>query len=151
MAISQTESRNHRLARAFKAGALYFAAVFTIGFGLGTTRTLLIVPRLGERRAELLEAPVMVLVSFFMARWAVGRMTVPYVVSQRILMGAAGLLLLLAAEFGFVLWLRGISLQQYFATRDPVAGAVYYSALVVFALAPLCVQRGRQLMRNIAG
>ena len=129
------------MTRAFKAGALYFAAVFTIGFVLGTIRTLLIVPRVGARRAELLEAPIMVLVSFLMARWAVGRMAVPYVVSHRMLMGAVGLLLLLAAEFGFVLWLRGISLQQYFATRDPVAAAVYYSALAVFALAPLCVHR----------
>lgn len=115
--------------------------VFAIGFVLGTIRTLLIVPHVGERRAEMLEAPIMILVSFLMARWVVRQMGVPYIISQRLMMGAIGLLLLLAAEFGFVLWLRGIPLQQYFATRDPVAESVYYSALLVFALAPLCVQR----------
>jgi len=45
----------------------------------------------------------------------------------------------IAAEFGFVLWLRGISIRQYLATRDPVAGTAYYSMLVLFALMPLWV------------
>jgi hypothetical protein len=33
---------------------------------------------------------------------------------------AAGLLLV--AEFTLVLWLRGMSIREYFASRDPVAG-----------------------------
>ncbi len=129
------------MARAIKAGVLYFCVVFAIGFVLGTIRTLLIVPHLGARRAELMEAPIVIAVSFVSARWIVRRMALSYVVLQRLVMGAIGLVLLLAAEFGFVLWLRGISLQQYFATRDPVAAAVYYLALVVFALAPAIVKR----------
>jgi hypothetical protein len=32
-------------------------------------------------------------------------------------------------------------LQQYFATRDPVAAAAYYFALLLFALAPSVVER----------
>jgi hypothetical protein len=44
---------------ALKAGAAYFALVFGTGFALGTIRTLWIVPRLGIRTAELLEAPFM--------------------------------------------------------------------------------------------
>ena len=128
--------------RAIQAGALYFAVVFAIGFVLGVIRTLLIVPHLGARRAELLEAPIMIAFSFLSARWIVRRMALPFVVSQRLSMGAIGLVLLLAAEFGFVRWLRGISLRKYFATRDPVAGTVYYLALVVFALAPVMVEPG---------
>ncbi len=42
-----------------KAGAAYFAAVFGTGFVLGTVRTLWLVPRLGTRNAELIEAPFM--------------------------------------------------------------------------------------------
>jgi hypothetical protein len=128
------------VSRAIKAGLLYFALVFAIGFVLGVIRTLLLVPHLGARHAELMEAPVMIAVSFVSARWIVRRMALPYIISRRLTMGAIGLVLLLAAEFGFVLWLRGISLQQYFATRDPVAGTVYYLALVVFALAPAIVE-----------
>ena len=56
-------------------------------------------------------------------------------------MGIIGLALLLVAEFGLVLWLRGLSIREYLATRDPVSGAVYYLMLVVFAIMPLFVAR----------
>jgi hypothetical protein len=48
---------------------------------------------------------------------------------------------LVAAEFGFVLLVRGISLREYFATLDPLSGAAYYLALLVYAVAPLFVER----------
>lgn len=129
------------MARVIKAGVLYFLIVFSAGFLLGTVRTLFIVPRLGARTAELIETPIMIAVSFLAAQWIIRRLAVPFVLSQRLGIGATALVLLLAAEFGFVLWLRGISLQQYFGARDPVSGTVYYLSLVVFALAPLMVER----------
>ena len=46
-----------------KAGALYFALVFGAGFVLGTIRTLWIVPRLGTRMAELMETPIMLVIT----------------------------------------------------------------------------------------
>lgn len=49
------------------------------------------------------------------------------------------LVLMLVGEFGFVLWVRGISIKNYFATRDPVSGTVYYGMLLVFAVMPLLV------------
>jgi hypothetical protein len=49
---------------------------------------------------------------------------------------------MLAAEFGFVLTLRGLSIREYFAIRDPVSGFVYALSLVLFALLPLLVSRG---------
>ena len=45
-----------------KASALYFAGVFAAGFVLGAIRTLWAVPALGARAAELIEAPIMLLV-----------------------------------------------------------------------------------------
>jgi hypothetical protein len=42
-----------------KAGVLYFVVVFAAGFVLGTIRTLWVVPRLGVRTAELMEATIM--------------------------------------------------------------------------------------------
>jgi hypothetical protein len=119
-----------------KAGVLYFALVFGMGFVLGTIRTLLIVPRVGARTAELMEAPIMLLVTIVAARWVVLRLTVPPGTSARLGMGCIALLLLLIAEIG-LLWLRGLTIPKYIASRDPVAGTVYYAMLVLFAAMPL--------------
>lgn len=124
-----------------KAGVLYFAFVFSAGFALGTVRTLWVVPRVGTRTAELMEAPIMLVVTIVAARWIVRHFAIPYVSSARLGMGGIGLSLLLIAEFGLVLWLRGISITEYLATRDPVLGAVYYLLLGVFAVMPLFVAR----------
>ena len=60
-----------------KAGVLYFALVFGAGFALGTIRVLWIVPELGTRLAELMEAPFMLIVTIAPARWVVRRLGVP--------------------------------------------------------------------------
>jgi ABC-type iron transport system FetAB permease component len=58
-------------------------------------------------------------------------------------MGFVALAFMLIAEFGLVLSLRGMTIGQYFATRDPVSGAVYYAMLLLFALLPyLYARRG---------
>jgi hypothetical protein len=124
-----------------KAGALYFALVFCAGFVLGTFRVLVVVPRLGARAAELIEAPIMLAVVFFAARWTVRWLAVPSAWPRRIGMGLVALGLLLAAEFGVVLGVRGLSPREYFATLDPVSGTAYYALLGVFALMPLVVAR----------
>ncbi len=49
--------------------------------------------------------------------------------------------LMLVAEFGLVLWVRGMSIRQYFATRDRLSGTVYYLLLGVYAIIPLLVGR----------
>jgi type IV secretory pathway TrbD component len=56
-------------------------------------------------------------------------------------MGGIGLCLLLVAEFGLVLRLRGLSIREYLATRDPVSGTVYYVMLGMFAIMPVLVAR----------
>jgi hypothetical protein len=128
-------------AQVLKAGVLYFALVFGAGFVLGTIRTLWVVPRVGTRMAELTETPVMLVVTIVASRWVVLHLLVPYVPSVRLGMGAIALGLLLLAEFGFVLWVRGLSIRQYFASRDRVSGAVYYAMLGLFAIMPLLVAR----------
>lgn len=91
--------------------------------------------------AELMEAPFMLAATIFAARWIVHRLAVPSVTSIRLGMGLVALGLMLVAEFGFVLWLRGLSIKEYLATRDPVSGTVYYVLLGVFAIMPLLVAR----------
>ncbi|HVQ60492.1 MAG TPA: hypothetical protein VMS53_00265 [Burkholderiales bacterium] len=125
--------------RVLGAGALYFALVFGAGFALGAARVMLVVPRLGARTSELIEAPFMLAVTFLAARWTVRRLAVPPAWNRRLGMGCVALGLLLAAEFTLVLGLRGLSLREYFSSLDPVAGTVYYVLLVVFALMPLWV------------
>jgi len=48
---------------------------------------------------------------------------------------------MLAAELSLVLWLRRMSVRDYFAERDPVAGTAYYVVLGAFAVMPQIVAR----------
>jgi hypothetical protein len=127
--------------RVLKAGMLYFVLVFGAGFVLGTIRSLWIVPMFGTRTAELLETPIMFVVTVLAARWTVRRLAVPSTPPVRLGMGFVARGLLLVAEFTLVLWLWGMSIREYFASRDPVAGTVYYVMLAVFAVMPLLVAR----------
>jgi hypothetical protein len=122
-----------------KAGLTYFAIVFGIGFVFGAIRTVWVVPHVGTRLAELMETPFMFVVTIVAARWIVLHLAVPSSPTARLGMGGIALCLLLLAEFGLVLWLRGLSIRAYLATRDPVSGTVYYVMLGAFAFMPLLV------------
>ena len=124
-----------------KAGVLYFALVFGAGFVLGPVRILWAVPRFGTRMAELMEAPIMLVVIIVAARWIVRRLALPSAATCRLGMGSIALGILLVAEFGLVLWLRDLSISEYLSGRDPVSGTVYYVMLGVFAIMPLLVVR----------
>ena len=64
------------MTQTIKAATAYFAIVFGIGFVLGTARVLVIIPRIGELAAVLLEVPVMLATSWFAARWCIARFAV---------------------------------------------------------------------------
>lgn len=118
--------------------AVYFALVFIVGFVLGIVRVLVLEPHLGERWAELAEMPLMLVAIILAARFIVRRFPARrrrgYLVS-----GLIALLLLALLEFSVVLGIRGLSIAQYFAERDPIAGGVYALMLVVFAGMPWAV------------
>jgi hypothetical protein len=88
-----------------------------------------------------MEMPIKLVVTIVVSRWVVLHLLVPFVPSARLGMGGIALGLLLVAESGFVLWVRGLSIRQYFASRDRVSGAVYYAMLGLFATVPLLVAR----------
>ncbi len=127
--------------RIIKAGVFYFAIVFGAGFVLGPIRILWVVPRFGTRMAELLETPIMFVVTIVAARWIVRCLALPSTASRRLGMGCVALCLMLVAEFTLVLWLRGLSIGEYLTSRDPVSGTVYYVMLGLFAIMPLLVAR----------
>jgi hypothetical protein len=104
------------------AGGLYFAFVFGTGFVLGIVRTVWVVPHVGTRKAELMEAPIMLVVTIMAARWIVLRLAIPPAPSARLEMGCIALILMFVAEFSLVLWFRKLTIREYFASRDPVAG-----------------------------
>jgi hypothetical protein len=124
-----------------KAGALYFAVTFAAGFVLGFMRVVWVVPHVGERTAELLETPIMLGVIILAARWVAGRLALASTPTTRLGVGCVALGFLIVAEMTMGVWLRGLTIAQYFAGRDPVAGTVYIVMLGVFAIMPLLVAR----------
>lgn len=124
-----------------KPALVYFALVFGAGFALGLIRVPFLVPRLGERYAELLEMPFMLVAIVLAARFVVRRYRLIRTASSSLAVGAAALALLLVAEWLLGLWLEDRSFADYLADRDPVSGAVYALMLLVFALMPRVAAR----------
>ena len=127
--------------RMLKSGATYFALVFGAGFALGTIRVLWLLPRMSTRAAELIEMPVMLAVTILAARWVMQRLPAPRTASARLGVGFTALALLLVAEFATAFWLRGMTVGEYLASRDPVSGNAFLVMLVIFAVMPLFVAR----------
>jgi len=59
--------------RIIKAGFAYFSLAFGAGFVMGAIRVPFLVPRLGERLAELIEMPFMFIVIVLAARFITKR------------------------------------------------------------------------------
>jgi hypothetical protein len=98
-----------------QAGALYAIVVFSIGFILGTIRVLLVAPRQGETTAVIIEAPIMLALSWFVCRWCVDRLNARRTIPIRSLISLVALLVLISTEvrLGAVL---GRSLADQLAT-----------------------------------
>jgi hypothetical protein len=127
--------------RTIKAGMTYFALVFGAGFVLGAIRVPFLVPRLGERVAELIEMPFMFVVILVSARFITNRFTLPVNLLPRLGAGFLALGLLLTAEVLLAVALQNRTIGEYVASRDPVSGSVYLAMLVLFAVMPLALTR----------
>lgn len=127
--------------RSIKAGMAYFALVFGAGFVLGALRVPFLVPRIGERMAELIEMPFMLVVVVMAARFIVRRFGLPGTAPARLGAGLLALALLLGAEVLLAVMLQDRTLDEYVASRDPVSGAVYLAMLALFAAMPLVLAR----------
>lgn len=129
--------------RWFKPAVLYFALVLGTGFVLGMIRVPFLVPRLGERYAELVEMPFMFVAIVLAARHVVRRFALPASLPARLQVGFAALLMSVLAELLLATVLQGRSLVQFIASRDPVSGSVYLGMLLLFALMPAILARMR--------
>lgn len=124
-----------------KAGFAYFGLVFGLGFLLGAVRVSLIVPRLGTRKAELLEAPLMLIGILLATQFILQQFVLPNTNSAFLIVGIIALGLMLFAEFLLIVWLQKQTITQYIKSRDLVSGSVYVLLLLIFALMPLIMMR----------
>ncbi|HEY0419412.1 MAG TPA: hypothetical protein VGC80_07820 [Acetobacteraceae bacterium] len=120
--------------QALKAAGAYFLLVSIAGWGFGPVREFWATPRYGALAAVLLEAPFMLAVSFFAARWVVRWSGAP-----RLAIGLIALLLLLVAELIGSVWLRGLSVTQILAAFAAPPGTVGLVLYLAFALMPVFV------------
>ncbi len=122
--------------RLLKPALLYFLIVFGVGFILGPIRVLWLVPRVGERTAELLELPLMLVAIVLSAGWINRRFAELTSPLSKLGIGWIAFVMVLSAEFIVGLTLRGLSPAQIILDRDPVSGTAYYGSLLLFALMP---------------
>jgi hypothetical protein len=107
-----------------------------VGVVLGAVRVPLLVPRLGERLAELAEMPFMFVTMFWAAGIVVRRFTPRVRSAGWIALGVLALGMLLGAELLVAVVLADRDLVGYVSGRDPVSGGVYLAMLGVFAAMP---------------
>ena len=119
------------------AGAVYFLAVYVVGFVLGTARVLFVAPRLGATGAVLIELPVMLAASWIACRWIVGRMAVPSRAPARLAMGASAFALLMLAETALGRLAFGQTLAVQIAAMREIPGLIGLAGQMLFALVPL--------------
>jgi hypothetical protein len=119
-----------------RAALAYVGLVLGAGFLLGVVRVPFIVPRIGERWAELLEMPFMAAVIFFGAGYVLRKFPAIGLRGRSLFVGLIALALAVGAELGLAVALQSRTLGEYLAGKDPVSGSVYLAMLVVFALMP---------------
>lgn len=130
--------------RAFAAVTVYFLALFSLGFVLGTIRVLVVAPRIGVLGATLLEVPLMLAAAFILCRWTVRRWQVSPALGARWVMVLWFLLLLALFETLLGIALFGRTLTEIWVGLGTVAGLIGLTAQVIAALLPVLVGRNAQ-------
>ncbi len=126
---------------AFLTGLLYFLAVFTLAFATGATRESVVAPRIGSTAAVLLEVPLIVVASWFVARRLLRNRL--YTRLERAAMGATAFTLTMASEAVLAVIMRGQSVTDWAAAIATPLGLVGLLGQVVFAAIPFFVGHGR--------
>ena len=124
------------------SSVLYFALVFSSGFALGCIRVPFLQPLIGDRLAQLLEMPIMMLAITKSAKLIVRQLHPQPPRSQLFLIGVVALTLMLAMEVAGSVYISKKDwngLADWVSDRDAVAGPVYFALLAVFAAMPACI------------
>lgn len=124
------------MSKTILAGFVYFAIVLGTGFILGMFRVPFLVPRIGERWAELAEMPIMAVVIFFAAGYLLRRFPEICTPGRSLVAGFLALLLSVATELVLATVLQNRTLAEFISSRDKISGSVYIALLIVFAFMP---------------
>jgi hypothetical protein len=119
-----------------RAAFVYFALVLGTGFVLGMFRVPFLVPRLGERWAELAEMPIMAVVIFFAAGYILRRFPEIRSPARSLVAGLLAFALSIAAELLLATMLQDRTVAEFLSSRDKISGSVYLALLVAFAVMP---------------
>jgi hypothetical protein len=133
------------MVKLLQAGAVYVAVVLAAGFVFGSIRVPFVVPRLGVRVAELIEAPLMLVVILIASRFVVRRFDLAPQSAMKV--GLLALALLVALELLLARVLSGLTVREYVLSRDSISGSVYVGLLMIFAVLPWL--RARRLMEVV--
>jgi hypothetical protein len=118
------------------AGIAYTAIVFVFAFAVGTIRATQIEPRVGEIPAVLLEAPIVLAVSWRVSLWCNRRFHVDRDSRARTLMGVVAFSFLMLLELSFSVFMFGETVVHYLVRTASISGAIGLATQVCFAVIP---------------
>jgi hypothetical protein len=124
------------VSKTIHAALVYFAIVLGTGFILGVFRVPILVPRIGERWAELAEMPIMAAVIFVAAGYILRRFPEIALPGRSLVAGFLALAFSVTAELGLAVILQDKTLAEFISSRDKVSGSVYIALLLGFAIMP---------------
>jgi len=121
---------------AYRAGIAYTMAVFVFAFVVGAIRVTVVVPRLGPLLAVIIEAPIVLAVSWLASLWCTRHFDVSRDASARTLMGAVAFTFLMLLELGFAVFVFGEPVGHYFAKYTSAPGTIGLAMQGCFAILP---------------
>lgn len=134
--MTRRSSSGIRWAVCVEAGCAYALSVFAIGFALGAIRVSLLVPRLGDTSAVLLEMPFILAASWKISRWSVKRQGLLADTSGASLMGAIAFVVLMFAEWVTSALFFNRTAGEFLAGFWSAPGAIGLAGQLCFASFP---------------
>jgi hypothetical protein len=119
-----------------RAAISYWASIFALGFVLGTVRTLWGATELGETTFILIEIPLLLTASWFVASWLVQRYDIEGL-AQAAAIGAFAFALLMIAELALATGFNGQDPRDWFAGLWQTPHIYGTLAQLVFGLIPV--------------
>jgi len=115
-------------------GLVYFLIIFAFAFAMGVGRALVVAPRLGETAAVLLEIPILVIASSFVAR----RITSDrfFTLGQLLSIAAIAFTLTMVSEALLADVIRGQSIPQWASALATPLGLVGLGGQLISAMMP---------------
>jgi hypothetical protein len=118
-----------------RAAAAYWAAVFALGFVLGTIRVMWLIPLVGLTPATLIELPLILTGSWLAAGWVLRRFRIELPM-EALAVGGLAFAILMAAECALAGVLSGQSPAQWLAGFRQPHALLGLAGQILFALMP---------------